>query len=670
MKLIGIDTGGTYTDAVRYCEEAGVEATAKARTELDLTIGIGSALDQVVADPNDVALVSLSTTLATNALVQGVGGRVALIFVGFEDGDLDRAGLRQALGDAPVILAQGGHDSMGTESAPLELDRVIQEASALDVDAIAITSRFSVRNPAHEQALLSALTPLGKPIACGHQLSAKLNGPKRALTCVLNAKLIGLITELCDAAQAMLTERNIKAPLMIVRGDGSLVSAEFARHRPIETILSGPAASLIGAGHLTGASDVVVSDIGGTTTDIGILQNGRPRVTAAGATVGGYQTMVEAVEMFTYGLGGDSEIAVDTRSHPAAMVLGPRRVVPLSLLAVDEPTLVHETLDSRSFPVRPFHCKFVRSTGRAGATSERETDIIAKLGGRWQPLDAIASTGLQTSALEALISRGLAQVSGFTPSDAAHVLGIYDAWDRQAAEKAAHLLASMSDSSGNSVRVDGIALSQWIIDTVIRLSAEVVLSATFSYDGIPIDAIKSPLVQQSINERQITTPTGSAGPEPLPQPESPKSRPATSVSIAPNFDIVGLGASAATYYPWVASLLGVDGVIPVRAEVANAVGAVVGQVRITNQATITQPSKGQYRVHLPEAEDRAEFDNALADATALLRDRVEKQAADAGADQVVFSTSVDKRTAVIEGKEVLVEATVVVTGSGRPRLHS
>lgn len=672
MKLIGIDTGGTYTDAVRYSEEQGVEATAKARTELDLTVGIGAALDQVVQDPAEIGLVSLSTTLATNALVQGIGGRVGLVFVGFDDDDLDRAGLRQALGDAPVVLADGGHDSMGTELVPLGLDQIVAEASTLDVDAFAVTSRFSVRNPAHEQAIQQALTELGKPVACGHQLSAKLNGPKRALTCVLNARLIGLITELCDAAQSMLTERRIDAPLMIVRGDGSLVSATFARNRPIETILSGPAASLIGAGHLTGAQDIVVSDIGGTTTDIGILQDGTPRVIAAGATVGGYQTMVEAVEMFTHGLGGDSEVAIDTRAHPAAIVLGPRRVVPLSLLAVDEPRLVHETLDSRSFPTRPFHCQFVRGTGRPGTTTERESEILGSVEAGWKPLDAVASTGLQTSALEALISRGLVQVAGFTPSDAAHVLGIYNAWDRSAAQKAADLLASMSDSSGNAVRADGLELSQWITDAVVRKSAEAVLGATFSYDGIPTETVYTELVQRGINEnqpsRKAKPDTQHLGTQPLPDVTARSPQRATKVSISPNFDLIGLGASAATYYPLVADLLGVAGVIPEHAEVANAVGAVVGQVRIVDQATITQPSKGQYRVHLPGAEDRAEFENAVADAETLLGERVEKQAADAGADQVVKTTNVDKRTAVVEGKEILVEATVSVIGVGRPRL--
>lgn len=203
-KLIGIDTGGTYTDAVRYSRANGVEATAKARTESDLTVGIGAALDQVVGDPKEVGLVSLSTTLATNALVQGIGGRVALVFIGFNEGDLSRAGLAEALGDSPVIFAAGGHDSLGNEIAPLDTKAITDQAASLEVDAFAVSSQFSVRDPSHEMATMEALVSLGKPVACSHQLSSKLNGPKRALTCLLNAKLIGLIAELCQAATEMM----------------------------------------------------------------------------------------------------------------------------------------------------------------------------------------------------------------------------------------------------------------------------------------------------------------------------------------------------------------------------------------------------------------------------------------------------------------------------------
>ena len=667
---IGIDTGGTYTDAVLYDpgragptpdgDRTGIIATAKARTRTDLSIGIAEALDRVLEqasrpDPAAISLVSLSTTLATNALVEGVGGRVALVFIGFTEAELDRGGLREGLGDAPVILAAGGHDSLGAELAPFDADRLAREAAALDaagaVDAFAVAGQFSVRNPAHELAARDALASLGKPVACGHELSAKLNGPKRALTCLLNAKLIGLIAELCRAAEDILADRGIGAPLMIVRGDGSLVSAAFARQRPIETILSGPAASLIGAGHLTGAGDVIVSDIGGTTTDVGVLRRGRPTISNEGATVGGHRTMVEAVEMFTFGLGGDSEIRLDTRSRPrrdepATLLIGPRRVTPLAHLASEQPELVHRTLGRRSSPYRPHDTTFAIATGRTGPAHRREQRVLDALGDRWMPVDELVSTNLETSALRTLVSRGLVRLAGFTPTDAAHVLGLHTPWDVDAAERAADLLAAAADGAGNPVMPSGKALSQWVVDTLVRRSAEAILTATLTIDGLPSSTVTSELVQRSLD--------GRSG--------------ATAITVAAATPLAGLGASAATYYPGVATLLRTPCSIPDHAEVANAVGAAVGLVRIARQATVSQPSKGQFRVHLPGAgDDLGNLEPAIERAVELLSAQVEAQADEAGADGLNLEVDVERRTATIAGKELFVEATITVIGTGEPR---
>ena len=127
-----------------------------------------------------------------------------------------------------------------------------------------------------------------------------------------------MIDRLVAATETFLDRRGIHAPLMVVRGDGALVSAAFARHRPIETILSGPAASLVGARYMTGLDNAIVSDIGGTTTDVAVLDKGRPRLDPNGATVGGFRTMVEAVAMRTFGLGGDSEVSLDDNTMAPA----------------------------------------------------------------------------------------------------------------------------------------------------------------------------------------------------------------------------------------------------------------------------------------------------------------------------------------------------------------
>ncbi|MDP3899045.1 MAG: hydantoinase/oxoprolinase family protein, partial [Mesorhizobium sp.] len=249
--LLGIDTGGTYTDAVLWSESDGVVAKAKSlTTRHDLAEGISGAVDAVMQaagiPPTSIKLVSMSTTLATNALVEGQGGRVALVMIGFADADLDRDGLRAALGSDPVIACAGGHDVHGN-AQPLDLGPLEAALPALgaSVSGFAVCAYFATRNPAHENAATEMIrAATGLPVTASHELTSKLGGPRRALTTLLNARLIAMIDRLVAATEGFLQKRGIAAPLMVVRGDGALVSAAFARARPIETILSGPAASL------------------------------------------------------------------------------------------------------------------------------------------------------------------------------------------------------------------------------------------------------------------------------------------------------------------------------------------------------------------------------------------------------------------------------------------
>ena len=155
--------------------------------------------------------------------------------------------------------------------------------------------------------------------------------------------MIGMSAGLIGACEQHLALRSIAAPLMVVRGDGALISAEQARRRPIETILSGPAASVAGASWLTGERDALVSDIGGTTTDICLLRDGKPAIDPLGARVGGLRTMVEAVAMRTTGLGGDSEVHL-LPGLDGGLHLGPRRLMPVSLAASQWPVMVHGAL--------------------------------------------------------------------------------------------------------------------------------------------------------------------------------------------------------------------------------------------------------------------------------------------------------------------------------------
>ncbi len=277
--LLGVDTGGTYTDAVLIRDETTVIASAKSlTTRQDLAIGVGNAVRSVLeaaqVAPEDIALASLSTTLATNALVEGQGGRVALIYIGFRGRDLEAHGLAEALKGDPALVLAGGHNHAGGEAQPLDEQALISflETHKDDVSGFAVASQFATRNPAHELRAAQLVAEMtGKPVSSSHQLSAKLNGPKRAMTAVLNARLIGMIDRLIGRAEDVLQQIGVAAPLMVVRGDGALISSGQARERPIETILSGPAASIVGARWMTGVDHALVSDIGGTTTGVALV---------------------------------------------------------------------------------------------------------------------------------------------------------------------------------------------------------------------------------------------------------------------------------------------------------------------------------------------------------------------------------------------------------------
>lgn len=662
---LGIDTGGTYTDAVLFDETApwpGIVAKAKALTTRDdLTVGIAGAIDEVLTDDAAarIGLASISTTLATNALVEGRGGRVALVLIGFDDRALERGGLAAAVDGNPVIMVAGGHDATGARQARLDI-AALGEAAArgAEVEAFAVVAHFGTRDPVDEIAARAFLrSRTGLPVTCGHELSSRLNGPKRALTAVLNARLIGMISALIEATGAVLAARGLDVPLMIVRGDGSLVSAAFARERPIETILSGPAASLVGAAHLTGLQDALVSDIGGTTTDIAVLRGGRPGVSTDGAVVGGHRTMVEAVAMTTSGLGGDSAVRVDDASLAPRLLLGPRRVIPISALATAHGALVHGALDAAlTRPAVSAHdtAFVIRGPARTAHHGLRRSDLrlLERIGGQPAPARQILNSQSDIASLNRLVDRGLAVSAGFTPTDAAHVLGDHVRWDRAAAEKAARLVAALRDAGGRAIAGDPVALSVMVRDTLIRRSAELALGVALADDGIGAgdgigSAARNPLIRAALDGHR-----GSAR-----------------IDIGLSLPLAGLGAGASLYYPAIAAMLGTEPAIPVHADVANAVGAVVGQVRLTREATITQPAEGCFRVHLPDGvRDFADVRTARSHALDALRRLALDAARLAGAADPEMTEGFTEKTATVEGRKILVEATARVTATGRPRL--
>jgi N-methylhydantoinase A/oxoprolinase/acetone carboxylase beta subunit len=662
--LLGVDTGGTYTDAVLIRDEQTVVASAKAlTTRQDLAVGIGEAihavLEQSKAAPQDVSMAALSTTLATNALVEGQGGRVALIYIGFKHDDLDRHGLSEALKGDPALILDGGHSHAGAEAAPLDVKTLesFLRNEAEGVTGFAVAGLFATRNPAHELEVARIIAvQTGAPVTCSHQLSAKLNGPKRALTAVLNARLIGMIDRLIGRAQDALADLGISAPMMVVRGDGALMSAKQARERPIETILSGPAASIVGARWLTGADDALVSDIGGTTTDVAVLRGGKPIIDPGGARVGGFRTMVEAVAMRTTGLGGDSQVHANTDGLAGGLVLGPRRVLPVSLIAVDAPDIVHAALDRQLNAPVPgeYDGRFVRTLKGVEATglTDREQRLLERMQDQVHPIGNVLRNRVEQGALNRLLDRGLVQVAGITPSDASHVLGRLDCWDSKAADKALALFARRRIGSGNVLAAGPQELAQMIIDQLTKQTTLTLLETAIEEED---EGFGLPAAQLA---RHILMQRGLAG-----------HRGMLALDAALNIDVVGLGASAPSYYPAVGEHLHCRMILPHHADVANAIGAVVGRIAMRRSGTVSSPSEGQFRVFLESGpQDFSSSDAAMKSLETELSKQAQDAAREAGAQDIHLHIERDISTAQIESRQVFVEAMLTVEASGRPRV--
>lgn len=664
--LLGVDTGGTYTDAVVMNErEDRVIASAKSlTTRPDLALGVGRAIDAAIAQaaiqPAEVAMVSLSTTLATNALVEGQGGRVALFFIGFDQAEVERAGLAEAMKGDPVILLAGGHNHGGAEKAALDLATLEAEARRLgpEVTGFAVASAFATRNPAHELAARDLIRRVAdRPVTCSHELSAGLNGPRRALTAVLNARLIGMIDRLISACEAHMDALGIHAPLMVVRGDGALVSAQLARERPIETILSGPAASIAGASWLTGEQDALVSDIGGTTTDVCLLKDGKPAIDPMGARVGAFRTMVEAVAMRTTGLGGDSEVHL-LDGLKTGLRLGPRRLMPVSLAAKQFPALVHAALEHWLSTDAPgehdgrFAIPMWSEAPPAGLQPREQAVADRLMDGPLRVADA-ARTRLELPALMKLVSRGAVMISGVTPSDASHVLGRLDSWDADAALKALTLMARRRNGRGDRITAGPQDLAERIIRQLEAQTVDCLLEAAFDEDHRdfggedPVDLARHPLTVAGLDRH----------------------RGVVQVSLSLGVPVIGLGASAPSYYAPLGERLGTRMILPEHAGVANAIGAVVGQVSMTSTGIVTSPGPGLYAVHLPGGpKSFVDRDAALSALEEALSDEARTRAAAAGVEELRLSVERDISEVEIEGQTMFIEAKIKVTAQGRPRI--
>jgi len=278
--------------------------------------------------------------------------------------------------------------------------------------------------------------------------------------------------------------------------------------------------------------------------------------------------------------------------------------------------------------------------------------LLERIGAQVHPLGAVLKNRLEQSALKRLLDWGLVQVAGVTPSDASHVLGSLNDWDTEAAEKALLLLGRRRTGAGTVLSRDAGAVAQMIVERLTHQTGLALLEAAFAEDdqdfGLPEDVLaRHVLMQQGLGEHQGLV----------------------RLNTGLNVPVVGLGASAASYYPAVGARMGCEMILPKHAAVANAIGAVVGRVTMRRSGVVTSPSEGRFRAHLEDGpQDFTDPDAAMTHLEQVLRDQATQDAQVAGAEDVQLHVTRDVSKAMAEAREVFVEAKLTVEATGRPRV--
>jgi N-methylhydantoinase A/oxoprolinase/acetone carboxylase beta subunit len=544
---MGIDAGGTYTDAVLIRESDGVVVAASKSftTYPDPIDGIKDVLHRF--DPallKEVTVVSLSTTLSTNTVLEDTGFPVGLILVG-------EYKLPEALPAQYYCVVSGGHDSNGEELDPLDIDAVRSFALSVQdkVSAFAVSSLFSMRNADHELSVKKEIFELtGQSVVCGHELSQDLGAYERAITAFLNARLIPVTSYFIKSVSLELQNLEMNATLLMLKCDGSAVSIDEALEKPIEMIFSGPAASLMGASYLSDLETCAMIDIGGTSTDVAFLENGLPKMDESGACVGGWSTRVKAIRMNTIATGGDSHV-YSIEEPNQTIYLGPHRMIPLCRAAVLYDGFL-QRLEKAKMPARKFISEFI-SPGVFFVRTQNEPielttieelhlDLIDRdFPISWNDLfERLNGKMPMSSALTSLIQKRLIQAIGFTPTDALHITGDFTEWDVRASLVGAQKIERL-------VHKNPTDLALYVKNRVAKNMAAALIEYL-------VPGITNKEVEKVLSGKYHT-------------------------QFAVSIPIVLIGASSRVYADELRQLIIGDFLTPEFSEVGNAVGALVGQ---------------------------------------------------------------------------------------------
>lgn len=513
-------------------------------------------------------LLSLSTTLTTNACVEEKTGRSKLIFFGGDKTVIDRYGKEYGLPSSGEMLLQESYTSFSGDSQrepDWEMFRQRLQHGFADLDGVGIIEQNAMKNGAViEKKAKELFTQAHRvPVVCAHELFSELNCLQRGATTLLNASLFPTIRAFLQAIQTAVRQQGIHADVVIVRSDGSLMSQEFAALRPVETLLCGPAASVLGAQALSDEENSVIVDIGGTTTDIALVKDKKPVTVVDGIQIGKWKTFVDGLYIKTFGLGGDSAIHYQN----GRLTLEKYRVVPLCVAAQQHPQVLEhlrELVASGASHTKFLHEHYllVRDIQDSPRYSQREKDFCRAL--KDGPLilrDAAEAAGTDIYNLEAsqLIRDGVVQICGLTPTDIMHIKGDFSEYSAAASQLAAQFVA-------NSLGISVPQLCDWVYDEIKRkLYRNIVMAILENKDPHYGKNGVGEEIQRFIDESFEHSKTGEKDPYLTPRFTTP-------------FSLLGIGAPTNIFLPDVAAMLGTRAVIPEHYEVANALGAIMGNV--------------------------------------------------------------------------------------------
>ena len=602
MKIaIGIDTGGTCTDAVAYdYGENRVLAKGKAlTTREDLSVGIANALDTLPQDYiRDAVIVSLSTTLATNACVENKGARAKLVIFGLTDELMERLKVEQTYGiHHGFVRCVDTHSSAdGSFIDEPDWDALFQDFGPwiAETDYMAAAELYGASTGAPCEKKFKALLRerCGLSCVCANELTDRIDVIQRGATALLNARLLPVIREFIAVALADIRARGCKAPVMVVRSDGSLMSTDATMLKPVETVLSGPSASILAGKAFTDEADYMVVDMGGTTTDVSMVRGGTTVNVGQGIRVGEWRTSVDGVFVDTFALGGDSTMRIEN----GALKVFPRRAIPLCTAAARWPQIVpmlREVLQ-KGYPSKKyrFHEFFARMKDPADRSRYSASELRLADALRDGPLSVYhlkeeKKLGVSAQDTERLEEEGVLMRCGLTPTDFMHLRGDYTEFNAEASLLAAQ--CELKDNARPFAPADAAALAEEAYEAVGQKLytnlVRILLAREYgkAFDG-GLDKQLELLAARTWADRKRS------GFSLL--------RPAFHTDMV----LLGMGAPVHLFLPEVAAALGTRCVLPDHAEIGNAIGAVMAELIARASVTVTQWDEGgvTYLVHTPE----------------------------------------------------------------------